>query len=219
MTSGFRSLRRGPSDSQDAATGGEPLDDAALIAAVRAGHPAVANAFCRRIWPVVDHTVRRLLGAHHTDREDVTQLALLETVRSIGGYRGDSSLDTWVSSVAANIVYKHIRRRPLAQHLNLELFDDTLATAHPNGEQSSINRQIVARVVTHLEALGEKLAWCFILHEILGYGLKDAARIMGISVAAAQSRLVRGRKQIHDSIAQDPELANLLEGTPLPRRP
>jgi len=192
------------------------MDDAMLIANVRAGNAAVANAFCRRVWPAVDRTVRRLLGVNNNDREDVTQLSLVEAVRSISRYRGDSSLDTWVSALTAHVVYKHLRRRPLAEHLNLELFNDTLASERMSSEQSVAHRQLLTRVLQHLEATGEKLAWCFVLHDVLGYGLTEAAEIMGVSLAAAQSRLVRGRKRLHQLIADDPELAGLLDRASAP---
>ena len=38
------------------------------------------------------------------------------------------------------------------------------------------------------------------LHDILGHQLDEVAGILGITVSAAQSRLVRGRRQIIDSV-------------------
>lgn len=203
-------------DRQKPPASADATDDAALVAAVRVANPAVADAFCRRIWPQVDRTVRRLLGNNDAERDDMTQLALIEVVRSVSGYRGESSLDTWVSAVTAHVVYKHIRRRPPTRHVPLEAVVETIATGRSNSEQTLASREILQRILGHLEAAGEKLAWCFVLHDVLGYGLRDAARIMGVSEAAAQSRLVRGRKRIHDSIAADAELAHGLDRVPPP---
>lgn len=221
MTEGIRIVRTGPQDPGDrqkatVATGA--MDDAALVAAVRAANPAVADAFCRRIWPQVDRTVRRLLGNRDEDREDLTQVALIEVVRSVAGYRGESSLDTWVSAVTAHVVYKYIRRKPPGRHVPLDAIAETVASGHAGGEQTLATREVLRRIVGHLDAVGEKLAWCFVLHDVLGYGLREVARMIGISEAAAQSRLVRGRKRIHESIAADPELTGRLERLPPPAK-
>jgi len=187
------------------------LDDAALVTAVRMGNPAVADAFCRRIWPHVERTVRRLLGRNDSEREDITQMALIEVVRAVASYRGESSLDTWVSSVTAHVVYKQIRRRPLSRHVPLDaLPEDAIASGRPSSERTLATREMLARILAHLDTVGEKLAWSFVLHDVLGYGLREVAQILGVSEAAAQSRLVRGRKRIHESIAADAELADLL---------
>jgi DNA-directed RNA polymerase specialized sigma24 family protein len=44
----------------------------------------------------------------------------------------------------------------------------------------------------------------------MGYDLREVARITGASVTAAQSRLVRGRRALHESIGQDADLADTL---------
>lgn len=209
-------LPRETLDRKKSPPGADAMDDAALVASVRASNPSVADAFCRRIWPQVDRTVRRLLGGNDAERDDMTQLALIEVVRAVSGYRGESSLDTWVSAVTAHVVYKHIRRKPPGRHVPLEAVVDTIASHRSNSEQAMATREILERVLGHLEAVGEKLAWCFVLHDVLGYGLREAARIMGVSEAAAQSRLVRGRKKIHEIIAADTELASQLDRVPPP---
>ena len=40
-----------------------------------------------------------------------------------------------------------------------------------------------------------------LLHEVNGLGLSDIARVLGISVAAAQSRLSRGRRELGERLS------------------
>jgi RNA polymerase sigma-70 factor (ECF subfamily) len=190
-------------------------DDAALIADVVAGRPERAGAFCQRVWRTVDRTVRRLLGHDDSEYDDLVQLAIVELIRSVRSFRGDGSLDGWVSAVTAHVVYRFIRRRSINRYVPIESVQpDALHSADPSGEDSVAQRKSLARIVGHLDEMGEKMAWTFVLHDVLGYRLRDVARIMGGSEAAAQSRLVRGRRRLHELIAADPILLELRSATP-----
>jgi len=187
----------------------EPLDDARLVAAVRSGNSAMAGPFYDRTRGMVARTVQRLLGASDSDFDDLVQVALIELLRSLDRYRGECSLDTWTATISANVVYKHIRRRGLERHIFARELapEDVPQTAH----QRPVLRGMVERVMHHLAQMAHERAWTFLLHDVHGYSLEEVAGITGATVAAAQSRLVRGRREVHERIASDPDLAGGLD--------
>jgi RNA polymerase sigma-70 factor (ECF subfamily) len=189
------------------------LDDSELLASLRRGDTTAATALHDRVRPQVDRTIRRLLGPHDFDHEDVAQQAMIELVSTIDRYRGDCSLDSWTSTITAHVVYKHIRRRRTERRIFGALDADLLAetrSASRLGREAMV-RNVMTRVRDHIGHIDESKAWTFVLHDVCGYDLREIAKITGVSVAAAQTRLVRGRREIHERIANDPELANLLE--------
>jgi RNA polymerase sigma-70 factor (ECF subfamily) len=191
------------------------LDDSELLLALRAGDPTAATALHDRVRPQVDRTVRRLLGPGDVDREDVAQLAMIELVTTIDRYRADCSLDTWTSTITARVVYKHIRRRRTERRIFGALDADLLAasrSASRPGREVTL-RSATRRVLAHLDAMDDGKAWAFVLHDVYGYDLREISEITDVSVTAAQTRLVRGRREIHERIASDAELAQMLEST------
>lgn len=205
-------MRLVPREGQAAASFGAPkLDDQALVAAARSGDPGVAALFCDRLWPQVDRSIRRLVGAHDVDRDDLAQLAMIEIVNTIARYRGDCSLDSWAQTITGHVVYKHLRRRRLERRLFCDLLaDDGLNGSPVHEERRSASREALARVAQLLDGMNERRAWAYVLHDLLGYDLREVAQITGATPAATQSRLVRGRREVHERIENDPELAQAL---------
>jgi RNA polymerase sigma-70 factor (ECF subfamily) len=189
------------------------LDDSELLAALRSGDPTAATALHDRVRSQVDRTVHRLLGGRDSDHEDIAQLAMIELVSTIDRYRGDCSLDSWTGTITAHVVYKHIRRRKTERRIFGALDADLLAQTRSSSRlgREAIVRNLVHRVRGHLEKMDESKAWTFVLHDVCGHDLREIAHITGVSVAAAQTRLVRGRREMHERIADDPELANYLD--------
>jgi RNA polymerase sigma-70 factor, ECF subfamily len=206
----LRLVKRGDPGGTDS----EPLDDVRLVAALRAGVPGMAGTFHDRTRPTVGRTVERLLGARDNDVEDLIQVAMIELLRSLGRYRGECSLDTWSATIAANVVYKHIRRRGLERSFFTR--EPPPEDVPHSSQQQPVLRAMVERIADHLQQMAHDRAWTFLLHDVHGYSLEEVAAMTGVSVAAAQSRLVRGRRELHERIAADPELAGGLDSVEEP---
>jgi RNA polymerase sigma-70 factor, ECF subfamily len=196
--------------TEDAQSPASPVvDDARLVAAMRNGVAGMAGAFHDRVRPSLEKTVTRLLGAADCDRDDVIQVAMIEMLRSLNRYRGECSLDTWACTIAAHSVYKHLRRRGLERSLFAP--EPPAEMASQKTHQAPVLRGMVQRVAQHLREMVYDRAWTFLLHDVHGYSLDEVASLTGVSVSAAQSRLVRGRRDLHERIAADPDLAGGLD--------
>jgi RNA polymerase sigma-70 factor (ECF subfamily) len=208
-------LRLVPSASRDGVepAPAPPLDDSELLAAMRSSRKSAARAFHDRVRPQVDRTIRRLLGPGDSEHEDVAQQALMELVTTIGRYRGDCSLESWTSVVTAHVVYKNIRRRRFERRVFCSLDADQTAQVPGPADigRDAVARSVMTRVLGHLEAMDHDKAWTFVLHDVCGYDLREVARITNVSMSAAQTRLVRGRRELHERIGGDRELAFRLE--------
>jgi RNA polymerase sigma-70 factor (ECF subfamily) len=186
----------------------EKLPIGELVDRVRAGDVSAAGAFYDRLRPVVEATLRRLIGPGDNDFEDVAQIALIEIIRSLGRYRGDCAVETWASAVTANVVFKQLRRRKLERTI-FERQSQVEEVADAGGDLAEL-RGLIHKVMRHLHEMPEARATVFLLHDVFGHDLMEVAAIVGASVSATQSKLVRGRRDLHRRIAADADLASAL---------
>jgi RNA polymerase sigma-70 factor (ECF subfamily) len=190
------------------------LDDVEILAAIRRGDASAATALYHRARPQIDRTINRLLGRRDTDHEDLAQISLIELVRSIASFRGECSLDTWTYRVTARAVYRQLRRRSAHAGVNEVAAEDVEVPASGYGDTTREvdARNVVARIRLHLDAMDPLKAWAVLLHDVGGYDLREVAEITECSVAAAQTRLVRGRSDLQERMQADPELASYVHG-------
>src|SRR5256886_11712065 len=80
--------------------------------------------------PRVYSLARRMLGSD-LDAEDVTQDVLLQVVRKLPSFRGESAFPTWLHRVTVNAALGHRRKKASAdQHRTLESLDSILERTH-----------------------------------------------------------------------------------------
>jgi RNA polymerase sigma-70 factor, ECF subfamily len=193
---------------------GPVVDDSELLAGLKARDRSLSSAFYDRVRPIVDRTLTRLLGAKDREYEDVAQLALFELVDTIDAFRGECPLNAWISIVAARTTFRAIRRRRIERRLFADIEPEQASSVTHSHANAVAARQAIERVRGELEKMDQNRAWTFLLHDVYGYDLKEVGQITGVSLAAAQSRLVRGRREIHERIHNDEALARFLRQHP-----
>jgi RNA polymerase sigma-70 factor (ECF subfamily) len=187
-------------------------DDLALVAAVGRGDTRAIASFYDRVRPIIDRKLKRLLGIHDADFDDMVQNSLIELMRSLDHYRGEGSLDGWVGIVSARVVFREIRERKSERRIfvGVPVDGSTEILDAIDLEAASSARELLGRVRSHLDAIDPVKAWTYVLHDVLGHSLAEVSEITGATVSATQSRLFRGRRELEERIGADAELASRL---------
>jgi RNA polymerase sigma-70 factor, ECF subfamily len=177
------------------------VSDDEICRALTAGDAWAAEAVFDRIGDVVDAVLYRLLGAD-AERDDLSQQAMERVISTIvsGRYARGCSLRSWATLLAQHVAVDALRARARerrvfdrsASHQTLELVAATTATP----ERLAETRRRVDLLQNALASVNRDRAEAVVLHDVLGHDLAEIARLEGVSVAAAQSRLVRGRRDV-----------------------
>src|SRR4051812_44059066 len=104
----------------------------------------VFHAYAPRVY----NLARRLLG-NEADAEDVTQDVLLQVVRKLGGFRGESGLFTWLHRVTVNAALalrrRHSRRADLCPAAPLDGWAEERAGPSPDAaDQQALEQEAAA---------------------------------------------------------------------------
>jgi len=174
--------------------------DVEILAALQRGAEWAADQLYDRTHAHIERTLRRLLRYQRAEHDDLMQATFERMLRFLSDrtLSGTCNLPAWASAVAANVALDHLRKRARER----KLFEpeaaalDGARSAEASPERSADARAAAARLHALLGRMKPKYAETVVLHDVLGHDLAEVAEMTGASVSAAQSRLVRGRKDL-----------------------
>lgn len=168
--------------------------------ALRAGEPGAAAALYRCLHSVVTRTLFRILRRTSADHDDLVQVTFERLFRTLveGKFAGACSLSTWVTSIATHAALDNLRVRVRERRLFVEE-EALLGWEGPSkidAEHSLRVRSDVRQLQEVLARMKPERAEAVVLFHGLGYSLAELAVALGVSQAAAQARLSRGRREL-----------------------
>jgi RNA polymerase sigma-70 factor (ECF subfamily) len=191
-------------------TGERPLDDIALVEALRRGEPAARTALVERFESHVERMVTGALGLD-PDLQDIIQEVFLRVLERVHQLKDPAALSSWVTSLAVFTARGHIRRRRRWRWIRFSAPQDLPEVAAGGlSPESMATMRALYRVLDSLSA-EERLA--FTLRFMSELELTEVARACGVSLATVKRRLARAEAHIRQAAAGDP----LLGGAP-PRK-
>lgn len=196
-----KALQRGT--PVDAAGG---LDDVELVARARARDPdafrAIMQACNRRLYRIARSILR-----NDSEAEDAVQDAYLRAFTHLDGFRGDSSLATWLSRIVMNEALGRLRvRRPTvdpavheARGPEAEIIQFPHA-ARSDPEKTMAQRELLQLVERATDNLPEAFRIVFITRVIEGMSVEDTAELLGLHPKTVKTRLHRARRLVREQL-------------------
>jgi RNA polymerase sigma-70 factor (ECF subfamily) len=163
-------------------------NDRQLAARIASGDRAAFEEFLDSYGARV-HRLARRYALHEADAEDLTQQIFCDLYTGIGGFRGESSLATWVYRVALNHCLRFAERARAAQSRHSDEEHEETPDASSDPARHAARRELRHQVHEALGELSPDHRTVVVLHELHGLTYGECAAILNVPVGTVKSRL------------------------------
>ena len=177
--------------------------EAALVSRCAAGDESACTELVTEHQRMVYHLALHMLGDHE-EALDLSQEVFLNVFRTIGRFRGQSALKTWIYRIVINQArnrQRWWRRRHRAEQVSLEERLEThgdlpSATDLAEPDRMFSQKELATRIWDALARLPFDQRTVMVLREIDGLSYDEIAFSLGVAVGTVKSRLTRAREAL-----------------------
>lgn len=176
---------------------GESIE-AALIQRARAGDMQAWSRLYQDHFDGLYRHLRYLTGNAQLS-EELVQDTFVEALECIRNYDGRSRFSTWLHGIGLNIVRHHWRseRSTAKAHAKLSVIEQLRTSGQPSApDKTVLARQRVRALYDALAEMPIHLREAFILRELEGLSLDEAAAQLGITTNNLAVRTSRARTRL-----------------------
>jgi RNA polymerase sigma-70 factor (ECF subfamily) len=175
-----------------------PMDDAALVEALRAGDPQAPRLLIETYQGVVFGLCYRMM-CHQQDAEDVAQEAFVRALRSIAGFDAARPIRPWLMEIAANRCRTALARR--ARGRMEGLCEEIQRVADPRAGPVDPD-DLTGELERALGGLRPEYRLVFILFHEQNLGYDEIARAVTRPIGTVKTWLHRARAQLAAELAR-----------------
>jgi RNA polymerase sigma-70 factor (ECF subfamily) len=162
-----------------------------LVQRILSGDKAAGEQFVIEHYEAIFRFLRNLTG-NKEDAEDLTQQTFLRAWEALPSFRGDSSLSTWLHSIAYREYTHWLRSRREFVPLD-EIVDMPDEQANQNLEAVLLRWAIYRLDPEHREV--------FVLYYVQGFSVSEIAKIIGVPAGTVKSRLFFARQKLKELLS------------------
>ena len=178
------------------------VEDLSLARQAAAGNDDAFSVIVDRYSRLVYNVALRSVSSPE-DAADISQDTFLKAWRSIGSFRGDCALSTWLCRIALNCCCDHARsaKRHRVLSLTVQEDEDSKVLDIPDTDVTAMPEEELTRQ-TEIEAVREAIdslpedQKMITMRDITGLSYAEIAGTLGLEMGTVKSRINRARGNV-----------------------
>lgn len=187
----------------------QPYSEQELISQIKAGEKqlfySLIQPYERGLYLAAFSIVQ-----NEADAEDVAQEAVLKALSHLNQFRGEAKFSTWLIQICINEAKMRLRRDHKDRYESIDSGQETeegdyvpmdVADWREIPSDALAHKELKEALARALASLQPKYREVFVLRDVQGMSIAEAAEVLGITQATVKMRLMRARLQMRDSLA------------------
>lgn len=169
---------------------------------------------CRAIIKIHNQRLYRIARGvvrNDAEAEDIVQEAYMRAFASLGAFRGEASLSTWLSRIVINEALGRLRKRKriaaVPENPEARIIPFPLNPSD-DPERTMAQRQILGLVERATDSLPDVYRSVFVARVVEGLSIEETADLLGVRPETVKTRLHRARALVRKAL--DDEIGPVL---------
>ncbi len=175
--------------------------DAGTLHKFQAGDHTTFTMIMREYQEPIYHFILRMTG-NPKDAEDLTQETFVKTYLERTKFRGDSSINTWIYRIAANLTKNHLRWRSIRHYLPLDALARMVTAPSDDTRYEEIELR-EKNLLKYLQQLSPRQRSVFLLKYFHRLSHQEVANILDISVSSSKTNFHYAVKSLKELVREN----------------
>ena len=178
-----------------------------LMARIARGDEAAFEILVNRHQASVLNLIYRFIG-DRTQAKDLAQEVFIRVWQAAKTYRPEAKFTTWLYRITANLCINELKSARRRKWFSFHRFDedseksmeDSISDGSPTAEDLLLEREQNRQISDALQSLPDNQRMALILKRYDDLSYQEIAQILGCSVSAVESLLVRAKKTLQEKL-------------------
>jgi RNA polymerase sigma-70 factor (ECF subfamily) len=185
----------------------EQIPSEELMARIAKGDNDAFEILVNRHQTSILNLVYRFIG-DRTQAKDLAQEVLIRVWQAAGSYQPKAKFTTWIYRITANLCFNELKSARRRKWFSFNWSDEdgehtieeTLSDGAPSAEDLLLEKERSRQISNALQSLPENQRMALILKRYDDLSYPEIAQIIGCSVSAVESLLVRAKRTLQEKL-------------------